>query len=139
MITLILALHLFGVIFWMGCLLTVTVFLASVPEEVGVAKERLIIASRRLLARTGSIGAALAIGFGIVMLVLEPDVLRHGWIHVKLLLVAGLLLLHVYGYRRIVALESNPGGATSGEWRMLHGVASALLLVILILTLAKPF
>jgi len=139
MITLILALHLFGVIFWMGCLLTVTVFLASVPEEVGASRERLIIASRRLLARTGNIGAALAIGFGVVMLILEPGVLRHGWFHAKLLLVAALLLLHIYAYRRITTLESNPGSASSGEWRMLHGLASVLLLVILILTLAKPF
>jgi putative membrane protein len=139
MLTVVLALHLFGVIFWMGNLLMVTIFLASVPDEVGVAKERFIIASRQLLRRSGTIGAAAAIGFGILVLLLEPGQLHQGWIYVKLLLVAGLLLLHVHVYRRVTTLESNPGTATSGEWRMLHGVASLILLVILLLTLAKPF
>ena len=139
MLTFVLALHLFGVIFWIGSLLTLTVFLAAVPDEVGVAKERFIIATRQIMRRSGTIGAATAIGFGILMLFLEPGVLRQGWLHVKLLLVAGFLLLHVYIYRRITTLESNPGTATSGEWRMMHGIISALLLVILLLTLAKPF
>ncbi|HTY55273.1 MAG TPA: CopD family protein [Candidatus Binataceae bacterium] len=139
MVPLILALHLFGVIFWLGILLTATIFLASVPDEVGVAKERFIIASRQLLRRSGTIAAAVAMAFGLLLLLLQPEVLHQGWIFIKLLLVAGLLLLHMYIYRRVTALESNPGSATSSEWRMLHGITSALLLVILILTLAKPF
>jgi len=139
MVTAILVGHLFGVIFWLGSLLTTTIFLGALPDEVGVAKERFILASRRLLGRTGNIGAAVAIGFGIVLLFLQPEELRQGWIYVKLLLVAGLLLLHLYIFRRITTLESNPGSASSGEWRILHGLISALLLGILILTLAKPF
>ena len=139
MVTSILVLHLFGVIFWLGSLLTITIFLKSVADEVGVAKERFILAARQLLARTGNIGAAVAIGFGIVLLFLQPEDLRQGWIYVKLLLVAGLLLLHLYIFRRITILESNPGSASGGEWRMIHALISALLLAILILTLAKPF
>ena len=139
MVTTILVVHLFGAIFWLGSLLTITIFLGALPDEVGVAKERFILASRRLLARTGNIGAAVAIGFGIVLLFLQPEELRQGRIYVKLLLVAGLLLLQLYIFRRITTLESNPGSASSGEWRMLHGLISALLLGILILTLAKPF
>ncbi len=139
MATSILVLHLFGVIFWLGSLLTITVFLGSVPDEVGVAKERFILASRQLLGRTGNIGAAVAIGFGIALVFFHPEDLRQGWIYVKLLMVAGLLLIHVHVYKRIVMLESNPGSASSGEWRMLHGIISALLLIILVLTLARPF
>ena len=42
----ILALHIFGVIFWMGGLLMVTSLLARVPEEVGLPKERFLGAAR---------------------------------------------------------------------------------------------
>jgi len=139
MVTAVLVAHLFGVIFWIGSLLTITIFMGSVPDEVGVAKERFIIASRQLLGRTGNIGAALAIGFGIAMLFLRPEVLRHSWIYFKLLLAAGLLLLHLYIFRRMTELESSPSSVTSREWRILHGVISALLLGMLILTLGRPF
>ena len=131
--------HIFGVVFWVGSLLLISSLMARVPDEVGVAKERFILASRQLLGRTGNIGAAVAMGFGIVLLFLQSEELRQGWIYVKLLLVAGLLLLHLYIFRRITILESNPGSATSGEWRVIHGLISALLLAILILALAKPF
>ena len=138
-VSLLIAVHVFGVIFWLGSLLVITSLLGRVPEEVGVAKERFILAARRLFDGGGNIGAATAIALGILLVLVEPAVMRQHWIHVKLLLVAVLLVLHVRLYRRIVALENEPASATRREFAILHGVVSVLLLAILALAIAKPF
>jgi putative membrane protein len=135
----ILALHIFGVIFWMGGLLMVTSFLARVPEEVGLPKERFLGAARGLFESTVNLGAAISIALGIVLILMDPSVLRHGWLHAKLLLVAILLFYHVRFYRRIIYLENNPSQSSSREFRVIHGMVSALLIAILVLTVMKPF
>ena len=98
----VLALHIFGVIFWMGGLLMLTSLLARVPEEVGLPKERFLGAARGLFESTINLGAAITIALGILLLIMEPSVLRQGWLHTKLLLVAILLFYHVRFYRRII-------------------------------------
>src|ERR1700756_2940539 len=104
----VLALHIFGVIFWMGGLLMITSLLARVPEEVGLPKERFLGAARGLFESTINLGAAITIILGLLLAMLNPAVLRHGWFHVKLFLVAILLFYHVRFYRRIKFLENNP-------------------------------
>src|ERR1700735_4692634 len=104
----ILALHIFGVIFWMGGLLMVTSLLARVPEEVGLPKERFLGAARGLFESTVNLGAAISIMLGLLLILSDPSVLRHGWLHAKLLLVAILLFYHVRFYRRIKVLENTP-------------------------------
>ena len=133
-----LVLHLFGVVFWLGTLLVLTSMLALVPDA-GIGKERLIFTAKRLLALGGNIGASVAIAFGIILIALEPEVLRHGWLHVKLVMVLILLVLQWRLSRRITALANDPASASSGEFRMLHGIYSLLLLVILVLAIWKPF
>ena len=135
----VLALHIFGVIFWMGGLLMVTSLLARVPEEVGLPKERFLGAARGLFESTVNLGAAVSIILGLLMILLDPTVLQHGWILAKLLLVAILLFYHVRFYRRIKFLENNPSQSTSREFRVIHGMVSALLIAILVLTVLKPF
>jgi protoporphyrinogen IX oxidase len=131
--------HLFGVIFWLGNLLVISSILGMVPEEVGITKERFIVAGRRLLKVGANVGAAVAIVFGIVLVMLEPKVLAEGWFHVKLALVLALLVIHWRLYRRVMALEDDPATASPREFKIVHGLVSLLLLGILILALVKPF
>ena len=135
----VLALHIFGVIFWMGGLLMITSLLARVPEEVGLPKERFLGAARGLFESTVNLGAAISILLGLLLAILDPEVLRHGWFHLKLLLVAILLFYHVRFYRRIKYLENNPSQSSRREFRVIHGMVSALLIAILVLTVIKPF
>jgi len=136
---LILSLHIFGVIFWMGGLLMITSLLARVPEEVGLPKERFLGAARGLFESTINLGAAISIILGIALIMLDPSVLLHAWIEAKLLLVAILLFYHVRFYRRIKFLEDNPSESSRHEFRIIHGMVSALLIAILVLTVLKPF
>ena len=131
--------HLFGVIFWIGSLLLIASLLAMVSDEVGVAKERFIMVASTLFFGGCNIGGAVAIIFGIFLMVAEPGILRQGWLHVKLGLVFILLLVHLRLHRRIVALSDNPSSVTRVEFRVIHGVVSLLLLAILAMALLKPF
>ncbi len=121
----------------MGSLLVISSLMALVPDEVGVAKERTIVLSRRLFHVNSNIGAAVAIIFGIFAIL--AGVLVHGWLHLKILLVLALLGFHLRLYWRIIALENEPGTATRREFSIIHGVVSALLLAILFLVFLQPF
>ena len=131
--------HVFGVVMWVGSLLVITGLMKLAADEVGAAREALIVAARRLIATSSNIGALAAIVFGVAAILAEPQVLAHGWLHIKLLFVFGMIACHVRLYRRIVALEGDPGAATRREFAILHGIMSALLLVILVMVLLQPF
>jgi putative membrane protein len=131
--------HLFGVIFWVGSLLLIASLLAMVSDEVGVAKERFIIIASTMFYGGCNIGGAVAIVFGILLMIAEPAVLRQGWLHIKLVFVFILLLVHLRLHRRIVALSDNPSSVTRTEFRVIHGVVSLVLLAILALAVIKPF
>ena len=135
----ILALHIFAVVYWIGGLLMIASLLARVPEEVGLPKERFLGAARELFQNATNLGAAITIGLGILLILTNPSVLRQGWFHVKLLLVAVLLFYHVRFYRRIMFLEDHPSQSTRREYRVIHGVVSMLLIAILVLAVLKPF
>jgi uncharacterized membrane protein len=70
----VLALHIFGVIFWLGGLLMVTSLLARVPEEVGLPKERFLGAARGLFESTVNLGAAISIMLGLLLILLDQSV-----------------------------------------------------------------
>jgi putative membrane protein len=131
--------HLFGVVIWLGSLLMIASMLALTTEEVGAARERLILISRRLFQIGCNIGALATVFFGILLILLNPATLMGGWLHVKLVLVLVLLYLHYRLYRRILKLESDPSGASAREFKMIHGIVSMLLLAILALAVLKPF
>ncbi|MGH7780639.1 MAG: CopD family protein [Candidatus Binataceae bacterium] len=135
----VLALHLFGVIFWIGGLLMLASLLGRVPEEVGLPKERLLGTIRRLFEVTVNLGAAITITLGIVLILMRPEVLTQGWLHAKLLLIAVILFYHVRFYRRIRFLEDHPSASTHREFAVVHGVVSLLVLAVLLLAILKPF
>ena len=132
-------LHLFGVIIWIGNLLVIATMLSLATEEVGAARERLIVVSRRLFQIGCNLGALATVFFGIILILLDPTVLMVGWLHTKLVLVLVLLYFHYRLYRRILNLENDPSGASAREFKMIHGIVSALLLAILALAVLKPF
>jgi putative membrane protein len=119
--------------------LLITSLMGLVAEEVGVAKERVILLGKRLLRVTSNIGAAVAVVFGILAILADPGVLQRGWLHVKLALVLVMLVLHFRLYRRIGAIEDAPLSATRREFSIMHGIVSLLLLGILIMVLVRPF
>jgi protoporphyrinogen IX oxidase len=126
------------VILWIGSLLTVSTLMARVANEIGATREQLIVLSQRILRISGHGGAAIAIVFGFLAIVAAPYLLSQPWLHVKLALVVILLFFHVRLARRLNHLGREGGEATRGEFAMVHGIVSLLLLLILIMVLVKP-
>ena len=86
------AAHVFGVIAWFAGLFYLPrlfVYHADASDEIGI--ERFIVMERRLYVMM-SIGATIAIVFGISMLLMAPGYLSQGWLKVKLLLVLILII-----------------------------------------------
>jgi len=139
MMTWFIVFHVFGVIFWVGSLLLISSLLGLAADEIGAAREAMIVAGRRLFRLSANVGALVTVIFGIGIIALQPAFLAHGWLHVKLLLVVAMLACHFWLYRRVAALENDPGSASPGAFAMIHGAVSLLLLAILLLVFFQPF
>jgi putative membrane protein len=132
------AFHVIAVVTWFAGLFYLPrlfVYHADARDPVGV--ERFKVMERRLFAIM-TIGACATLVFGIAMLVAEPAYLAMGWLHIKLLLVALLIIYHLYCYKftRAFALDRNVH--TSKWYRLFNELPSLLLIGIVILAVVKP-
>lgn len=134
----VIVLHLFGVIFWLGSLLVISSLLGRAADSVTAGKSELLGAARRLFNGAHA-GALITIVCGIVLAAMEPAVMAQGWMHLKLGLVLLLIGADLLLWRRMAALEANPAALGRGQFAMLHGIISLLLLGILILVFVRPF
>jgi putative membrane protein len=131
--------HLFGVIFWIGGLLIVSTMLAAAADQSGAAQVAILRLAHRLFNSACNAGAAITIAFGILIVINEPEVLRHGWMHVKLTLIIVLIALHVWMYLRSRRIGARPAAAMRREFQALHGLVSVVLLAILVMVIMRPF
>jgi putative membrane protein len=76
---------------------------------------------------------AMAIG----LLSTEPEVLKEGWLHIKLLFVVGLIVYHFYCGRLLKQLASEQCAWGSQQLRALNEAPTVLLLVIVLLAVFK--
>ena len=132
--------HVIGFVFWMAGLLVVTQVMAAHAEErsaeAGSALKRL---EMKLLNGMAHPGALITIGAGAVLIVMQPGYLRQSWLHAKLSLVVILIGMNLFLHMRARELRDEPSKSRPGQFRMLHGVISALFLCIVILVMIKPF
>lgn len=131
--------HLFGVIFWVGGLLIISSMLGVAARESGTAQEAMLRLTRRLFNSACNAGAVIAIVFGSLIIVSEPEVMRHGWLHVKLALVVALIIVHLWMLRRSRSIGQPSGSPTRGEFLIIHGLVSIALLAILVMVIMQPF
>jgi putative membrane protein len=130
--------HVFGVILWLGSLLVIASMLGRSAVSAAGGRSELIGATRRLFNGAHA-GALVTIVCGIILVAMDPVVMAEGWMHLKLGLVLLLIGTDLLLWRRMVALESHPSALGRGQFAILHGVISLLLLGILILVFVRPF
>jgi putative membrane protein len=107
-----------------------------IDDERGNARFKIMA---RKLFMIMTIGALVAIGFGVAMLALVPDYLLMRWLHVKLALVLLLIGYHgaCFALLQQFAMDRN---AHSERWfRVFNEVPALLLVAIVILVVVKPF
>src|ERR1700729_3533784 len=85
------AFHIIFVVTWFaGLFYLPRLFVYHVTTTDTLSLERFVVMERRLFGIM-TLGATLAVLFGISMLVAAPSYLQMGWLHVKLTLVAVLI------------------------------------------------
>jgi putative membrane protein len=133
------ALHVIFVVTWFaGLFYLPRLYIYHVDAKDSISTQRFESMERRLFAIM-SIGAALSITFGLLMLLSSPGYLSMPWLKVKLLFVALLIAYHVYCYKlmRDLAAQRN---TRSAKWlRYFNELPALLLIVIVILAVVKPF
>lgn len=136
------ALHLIAVIAWMaGLLYLPRLFVYHTDAEAGSElSETLKLMERRLLKFIMNPAMLASFLFGGILLAdLDSDAWRSGWLHAKLVLVAGLLGMHMAmaKWRRDFALDRNP--RSQKFYRIANEGPTLLMIGIVIFVVLKPF
>ena len=135
-------LHIISVIAWMaGLLYLPRLFVYHVDAEPGSELlETLKIMERRLLKQIMNPAMLASFFFGILLLLgLDQAAWSAAWLHVKLLLVAGLLVSHMTmgRWRREFAEDGNT--RPQKFYRIANEVPTVLMAGIVIFVVVRPF
>lgn len=133
------AFHIIFVVTWFAGLFYLPrlfVYHAVATDAPGL--ERFVVMERRLFAIM-TLGATLAVLFGISMLVAAPGYLQFGWLHVKLTLVAVLIGYHIWCRVLMTRLRTGRNTHSQRWYRLFNEVPALLLIAIVILAVVKPW
>jgi len=132
--------HVIGLVFWLGSLLVVTHVLAIHSEEPSLeARAALGRLETKLLRGLAHPGAAIMVITGVILIFLEPGVLRQHWLQAKLVLVVILIALDLRVTFRARRFQAGLVEMTRAECMGLHGAIALVFSLILILVILKPF
>jgi putative membrane protein len=132
------AFHVVFVVTWFAGLFYLPrlfVYHVGARDPPGLA--RFIIMERRLFFLM-SLGALLAVLFGIAMILASPGYLQLGWLRAKLLLVAGLVAYHARCYQLMLALRAGRNTHSPRWYRLFNELPTVFLVAIVVLAVVKP-
>jgi len=135
------ALHVVAVIAWMaGMMYLPRLFVYHHQAEKGGEAERFFTLMERRLMR-GIINPAMTAVwfFGILMLIANRAVLSTGWFGVKFALVLALSAVHGFYSSARRKFEAGERPRSERFWRIMNEVPFAMLIVIVVMVILKPF
>jgi putative membrane protein len=133
------AFHIVGVIAWFaGLFYLPRLFVYHAGAADRISLERFVVMERRLFIMM-NLGAVLAIVFGISMLLAAPGYLAMGWLRLKLLLVAALIIYHLFCFKLLREFAAERNRRSAKWYRLFNEVPALLLLGVVILAVVKPF
>jgi protoporphyrinogen IX oxidase len=132
------AFHIVFVVAWFAGLFYLPRLFVYHVNADAVTQERLKIMERRLFAMM-TLGAVLASGFAVAMLVLAPGFLKFAWMDLKLVLAALLIGYHLWCLRLMKAFRNNQNRHSERWYRYFNELPTLLLIAIVILVVVKPF
>jgi putative membrane protein len=130
--------HLVFVIAWMAGVFYLPRILVNIAEagDEGAVRARLVLMGRRLY-RFGHIMFGLAVLLGLVLWLYFG--MTGGWLHLKLVLIALLLVHYTLSGRWLKGVEKGRALPSSNTLRWFNEVPLLLLVAVVYLVLAKPF
>jgi putative membrane protein len=134
------SLHIISVVAWMaGILYLFRLFVYHAEEKETVVKQRFCVMERRLYRYITLPAMVSTILFGASLVALDISLLRAPWVHTKLLLVAGLIGMTLFGASQLDELEAGSSRVSGRLFRILNEVPMLILIGIVFLAVFKPF
>jgi putative membrane protein len=138
------ALHIIGVVSWFAGLLYLPrlfvyhaqIQAGTIDDERGNARFKVM---ERKLFMIMTVGAVLAAGFGVAMLVAFPDYLLMRWLHLKLTLVLLLIGYHGACFALVQHFAADRNSHSERWYRIFNEIPALLLIGIVLLVVLKPF
>lgn len=138
------AIHIIFVICWMaGLFYMVRLFIYHTearqrPEaEYQILHRQFMVMERKLWWIITTPAMYLTVGAGLVMLYVNPALIKVGWMHVKLAFVLGLIAYHFICQRIMFGLRGETSGWTSTRLRLWNELATLLLFAIVFVVVLK--
>lgn len=138
------AFHLIGVVVWFAglfYLVRLFVYHAEASQEPEPAqtilKKQYELMEKRLYRIITTPGMLVTVAMAIGLLTTEPEVLKSGWLHVKLAFVAVLLAYHHYCGRIMKKLAAGECQWSGQQFRALNEAPTILLVAIVLLAVFK--
>lgn len=138
------AFHIVGIVVWFaGLFYLVRLFIYHAeanqePEPARtILKNQYQIMEKRLYSIITTPGMLVTIAMAIGLLTTEPDVLKEGWLHVKLGFVVLLIGYHHYCKRLMKQLAEDKCKWNSQQLRALNEAPTVMLIVIVLLAVFK--
>ncbi|OGQ45753.1 MAG: TIGR00701 family protein [Deltaproteobacteria bacterium RIFCSPLOWO2_02_FULL_46_8] len=133
------AFHIIAVIVWMaGLLYLFRLYVYHNQETEPVVRERFQIMELKLLRIITNPATAVTLVTGVAMIWLNPDFLKQGWFHWKLLLVGCLFGIHGSAVRMRKTLAKTNHPYKSVFLKCLSEVPVLLMVAIVLLAVLKP-
>lgn len=133
------AFHIIFVVTWFaGLFYLPRLFVYHAESADAISRERFIVMERKLFVMM-TIGGSLAAIFGVLLLIRAPWLLQSGWLHVKLTLVAVLILYHAWCYRLLVSFRLGRNTRSHRWYRWFNEAPTLLLIGIVVLAVVRPF
>jgi len=134
------SLHIIAVISWMaGMLYLFRLFVNHAAETEAIVMERLQGMERRLLRAITNPAMIVTLLTGSAMLWIQPELLRQPFMHGKLTLVFGMLVMHGLGARWRKRLITEPHFASHKFFRVMNEIPTVLMIGIVIFIVVRPF
>lgn len=138
------AIHIIFVVSWMAGLFYIVRLLIyhteaqEKPEpEKGILSRQFEVMEKKLWNIITIPAMVLTLAAGIAMLVLNPDLLKQPWMHVKLTFVLGLLGYHAICQNKIGQMRKGLFKWTSTQLRLWNEVATIFLVAIVFVVILK--
>ena len=133
------ALHVAFMVTWFaGLFYLPRLFIYHSEATEAADRERFTVMERRLFIIM-TIGAVLTAIFGLALLAINEALLSRGWFHLKLALLAGLVVYHLRCLRWIRVLRDGAIPDNTRWLRWFNEIPAVFLLVIVCLAIVKPF
>lgn len=132
--------HIIAVVTWFAAIFYLPrlfVYHAMTEDEAG--RERFKVMERKLYRGIMNPSAIVAVGLGVALIVVQPFWLAQGWLHVKILLVVGLLGYHLYCGRLLRAFAEDRNTRSHRWYRVFNELPVLVLIAVVLLVELKPW